>query len=277
MKPIRGREMSEIPPSHPRAESLRIRHKVIHGMENKVVAKAGLIAHGRGEAFDYLLGEKTQPPAKEAIRAAAAALLLAKYPVISVNGNLAALSPKEVVELARAVNAKIEINLFYRSPERIEAIKKVLEEAGAEEILGVGETADGEIPEISSVRRVVDRRGIMIADVVLVPIEDGDRTQALRKMGKTVIAIDLNPLSRTARYANITIVDNIVRCMPLLVEEVKRLKKLSREQLKEIVEKYDNKKVLADVLKTIRDRLTAIAESGEIVPEDADVYLETPE
>ena len=33
----------------------------------------------------------------------------------------------------------------------------------------------------------------MKADTVLVPLEDGDRTEALVKMGKTVVAIDLNP------------------------------------------------------------------------------------
>ncbi|MHA1606682.1 MAG: 4-phosphopantoate--beta-alanine ligase [Candidatus Freyarchaeota archaeon] len=266
--------MSEIPPGHPRAESLRIRHKIIHGMEHDIVAKAGLIAHGRGEAFDYLLGERTQEPAKKAIRAAAAALLLARYPVISVNGNLAALSPKETVELAEEVGAKIEINLFYRRPERLEAIKRVLEEAGAKEILGVGETANGEIPEISSVRRVVDRRGILIADTVLVPIEDGDRTQALRKMGKTVIAIDLNPLSRTAQLASITIVDNIVRCMPLLVKETRKLKKKPEKELVKILKEYDNREVLSETLKIIRDRLTQIAEAGGIIPEISEVYLE---
>lgn len=254
--------MSEIPDDHPRAESLRIRHKIIHGMDHNVVAKAGLIAHGRGEAFDYLLGEETTPPAKKAIKAAAAALLLSEYPVISVNGNSAALTPKEIIELSEVSGAKIEVNIFYRSPERLEAIKKVLEEAGAKEVLGVGETADGEIPEISSVRRVVDRRGILIADTVLVPIEDGDRTQALRKIRKTVIAVDLNPLSRTSQLANITIVDNHVRCMPLLVEEVKRLKKLSREELKKILENYDNIKVLGEVLELIRDRLTEISKKG---------------
>lgn len=50
--------------------------------------------------------------------------------------------------------------------------------------------------------------------MVLVPLEDGDRTEALRRMGKTVIAIDLNPLSRTSRAANITIVDNVIRAVP---------------------------------------------------------------
>ncbi|MEX2705131.1 MAG: 4-phosphopantoate--beta-alanine ligase [Candidatus Freyrarchaeum guaymaensis] len=258
--------MNEIPDDHPRAESLRIRHKIIHGMERNVVAKAGLIAHGRGEAFDYLLGEETTPPARKAIKAAAAALLLSEYPVISVNGNSAALTPKEIVELSEVSGAKIEVNIFYRRPERLEAIKKVLEEAGAKEVLGVGETADGEIPEISSVRRVVDRRGILIADTVLVPIEDGDRTQALRKIGKTVIAIDLNPLSRTAQLANITIVDNHIRCMPLLVEEVKRLKGLPKKELKKILEDYDNKKILGDVIKLIRDRLTEIAKKGMNIP-----------
>ncbi|MBS7251670.1 MAG: phosphopantothenate/pantothenate synthetase [Candidatus Freyarchaeota archaeon] len=254
--------MNEIPDNHPRAESLRIRHKIIEGMERNVVAKAGLIAHGRGEAFDYLLGEKTTPPARKAIRAAAAALLLSKHPVISVNGNSAALTPKEIVELSEVSGAKLEVNIFYRSPGRVEAIKEVLEKAGAKEVLGVGETADGVIPEISSVRRVVDRRGILIADTVLVPIEDGDRTQALRKMGKTVIAVDLNPLSRTSQSANITIVDNHVRCMPLLVEEVKKLKNVPKEELKKILEEYDNQKVLGEILILIRDRLTEIAKKG---------------
>lgn len=258
--------MSEIPDDHPRAESLRIRHKIIHGMEHNVVAKAGLIAHGRGEAFDYLIGEETTPPAKKAIKAAAAAILLSEYPVISVNGNSAALTPEEIIELSEISGAKIEVNIFYRSPERLEAIKKVLEEAGAKEVLGVEETADGEIPEISSVRRVVDTRGILIADTVLVPIEDGDRTQALRKIGKTVIAVDLNPLSRTSQLATITIVDNHVRCMPLLVEEVKKLKDVPKEELKKILENYDNQKVLGEVLKLIRDRLTEIAKKDMEIP-----------
>jgi 4-phosphopantoate--beta-alanine ligase len=56
-------------------------------------------------------------------------------------------------------------------------------------------------------RRMVDPDGIYIADVVLVPLEDGDRTEALVKMGKKVIAIDLNPLSRTSQKASITIVE----------------------------------------------------------------------
>ena len=41
--------------------------------------------------------------------------------------------------------------------------------------------------------------GVYKADVVLVPLEDGDRAEALVKLGKLLITIDLNPLSRTAK------------------------------------------------------------------------------
>ncbi len=255
----------KIPPNHPRRESLLIREKIVEGYEKGVVALQGLIAHGRGEAFDYILGEKTHEPALDAIRAAAAQLLLAKYPVISVNGNTVALVPKEIVELAEIVNAKIEVNLFYRTREREEAIANLLREYGAKEVLGVGEDASATIPELFSERRRVSPRGILIADVVFVPLEDGDRTEALKKMGKKVIAVDLNPFSRTARTADITIVDNIVRAMPLLIQEVKKLRKKSVNELKEIVNDYDNDKILRSMVKIILERLKRISESKMII------------
>ena len=96
-----------IPENHPRRESLLIRERVVEGFVEGYVVPQGLIAHGRGECFDYLIGWATQPCAVDAIRAAVAYLLLARYPVISVNGNMAALVPREVVELARLVNARL--------------------------------------------------------------------------------------------------------------------------------------------------------------------------
>jgi len=80
-------------------------------------------------------------------------------------------------------------------------------------------------------------------------------------MGKTVITIDLNPLSRTARAATITIVDNIVRAMPKLVEETSRLKSSSKRELEEILKSYNNNEVLAEVLNHITARLKKIAEN----------------
>ena len=111
-------------------------------------------------------------------------------------------------------------------------------------------------------RRRVSPRGILVADVVLVPLEDGDRTEALRRMGKTVIAIDLNPFSRTAQMANITIVDNVVRAMPLMVKEALKLKKEPPQVLREIIERYDNRKVLGEMIKIIMDRLKELSQKG---------------
>lgn len=250
----------KIPPDHPRAESLRIREKLIKHYNEGTVATAGLIAHGRGEAFDYLLGEETTEPALKAIKAAAATLLTAKNAVISVNGNTAALATKEVVRLSQVTKAKIEVNLFYRSLERENAIEKLLKKAGAQEVSGVGEKASAKIPELSSERRRVDPQGILLADVVLVPLEDGDRTEALVKMGKKVIAIDLNPLSRTAQKATITIVDNVVRAMPKLIEIAE---KMNRQDAEKYAKSFDNKKNLAESLTLIKKRLSQLAEKGE--------------
>ena len=71
--------------------------------------------------------------------------------------------------------------------------------------------------------------------VVLILLEDGDRCEALVAMGKKVIAIDLNPLSRTARKATVSIVDNILRAIPNLTEQIRLLSKESRADLEKIL------------------------------------------
>ena len=257
---------AKIPDDHPRAKSLFTREKLINSYLKGVVAASGLIAHGRGEAFDYLLGEKTTEPALEAIEAAAALFLTARNPVISVNGNTAALVAEEVVKLASVTGSKLEVNLFYRSRARELAIKKLLEKAGAREVFGVGKNASARIPELSSERRRVDPRGILAADVVMVPLEDGDRTEALVKIGKKVIAVDLNPLSRTALRATITIVDNVVRSAPKLVETVEKLKNQGVGNCREILRNFDNKKNLAKSMILIRENLSKLAAKGAAEP-----------
>ncbi|MEO9295921.1 MAG: 4-phosphopantoate--beta-alanine ligase [Nitrososphaera sp.] len=243
-----------IPADHPRARSLHTREKLVDGFRRNLVVAEGLIAHGRGEAFDYLIGERTIPAAKQATKAAAAMLLLSKRAVLSVNGNAAALVPKEIVELSDITGAKIEVNLFYRTQERELAIKAELERHGARNVLGVGHRASARIPELSSERRRVDPEGIFAADTVFVPLEDGDRTEALVRMGKNVITVDLNPLSRTAKAADVTIVDNLMRAMPALVEQARLLKdkKDSMLLLQKIVDGFDNKKNVAASLQKIR-------------------------
>ncbi|MEO9309906.1 MAG: phosphopantothenate/pantothenate synthetase [Nitrososphaera sp.] len=240
---------SQIPKTHPRARSLYIREKLVHAFDCGLVAKEGLMAHGRGEAFDYLIGERTSKAAKKAIKAAAITLLLAKTPVISVNGNIAGLCPKEIVELAKVVGAKIEINLFYASKKRKENILRVLRKNGADLVLGIDGRNSVRLSGLDSARRIVDKDGIYVADVVVVPLEDGDRTLALKKAGKKVITFDLNPLSRTAQTADITIVDNVVRGIKELITTCKKIKNPKKFP-------FDNKRNLAYSIIEIKNNLT---------------------
>ena len=229
------------PKDHPRYKSLLAREKLVEA--SNVVANQGLIAHGRGEAFDYLLGEQTCLPALSAIKAASSAILAAKSPIISVNGNVVALAAREVARLSEVSGAKVEINLFHRTPERISGLTKMMKKVG---INALGKNADDLIPGLSSERAKCCSDGIGSADVVLVPLEDGDRCEALVNMGKKVITIDLNPLSRTAQTAHITIVDELTRCLPLLTDKINSGTN---------VEAFDNDRNLKDVLIFISNRL----------------------
>ncbi len=215
---------------------------LVEGVESGITSKAGLIAHGRGEAFDYLIGEQTIGSARLAEKAALSVLFSAENPVISVNGNVVALVPEETVKLAERLDAKIEINLFHRTEERMHRISSRLEEYGGRNILGL--KPDSEIPGLDHSRGLCSEEGIYSSDVVLVPLEDGDRAQALSKLGKTVVTVDLNPLSRTARTADITIVDNITRAFSNMLE------------LEPLDDDFDNEKNLSEVLEYLAQRLT---------------------
>lgn len=248
---------TEIPEDHPRHESLLTRHRIEEGVEKGITSKQGLVAQGRGEAFDYLLGEKTTPSAERAERAAVARILLADHAVVSVNGNVAALCPEDAVRLAEATGADLEVNIFNRTGERLEAIVAHLREHGAEEagIEVKGLEADAQIPDLSSERAKVDEDGIYTADVVLVPLEDGDRAEALEAMGKDEIVVDLNPLSRSAQVADVPIVDNVVRAFPRMVEAAEELGGAEEKELRRIVEEFDAEEALRDAEKRIRGGL----------------------
>jgi 4-phosphopantoate--beta-alanine ligase len=235
--------MSEIdvPESHPRYQSLLTRHRIDAGVDRGITSRQGLIAEGRGEAFDYLLGERTIPAADDAARVAAALLLLADHPVVSVNGNVAALVPEETVDLAAAVGADIEVNLFDRTDDRMRAIAAHLREHGVDEAgIGVhGLAADARIPGLDHGRAKVDADGIGSADVVVVPLEDGDRAEALAAMGKSEIVIDLNPLSRSIEAATVPIVDNVLRAVPTVADHARDLSGASRTELEAILRAFD--------------------------------------
>ena len=242
-----------IPKSHPRYESLVLRDKIVKAQKEGYFADSAMIAHGRGEAFDYLLGEKTTFPAKRAMYAAVATILLSENPVISVNGNTTALAIDEVIQFAKTVNAKIEINLFYRTDERVEKITELYKKNGYSQILG---TKDDDIKYLKSIkneRASASKTGIYSADTVLVPLEDGDRAEILSKTGKKTITIDLNPLSRTSQTSNISIVDNVVRAFPFMTEIAKDLKTQDKQLLINMVNDFDNKENLKESLKLFKN------------------------
>lgn len=242
----------KISPTHPRAKSLIIREKLVEGFRDGIVVPEGLIAHGRGETFDYLLGEKTTKYAHEAEKVAVCLLLLSNNSIISVNGNTAALCARDLVNLSKITKSRIEVNLFHKSITRSKAIARTLKKEDASEVLGLDAKLRSTIKGISSNRKYVDKNGIMNSDTVFVALEDGDRTESLVKMGKKVISIELNPLSRTAIASNVTIVDNIVRAVPNMIKISKQLVNRNRSYLLQQIRNFDNMRNMRKSLMMIR-------------------------
>ena len=229
-----------------------LRERLVEGFAEGIVAPQGLIAHGRGEMFYYLLGERTTKEARIAARAAAAALLMANNPVISVNGNAAALCPGELVTLSKAIPARLEIGLFHRSDERISKIQAVLEGHGAKDVLGF--LPEERIPGLEGPRALCSRQGIHSSDAVLVALEDGDRAEALVRMGKKVVAIDLNPLSRTAMHATITVVDEVTKAIPEITACAEELKG-DAEGMRVALDRHDKEENLAGIMAAMASNL----------------------
>ncbi len=239
-------------PSHPRYASLLMRHRLEVAAKKGMLAGSAMIAHGRGEAFDYLLGERTTASAMRAARQALATLQAAKKPVLSINGNVAALACDEMLRLADALSCPVEVNIFYRTPERMEAILTHMHErkhALGLDVLVLGHAPDARIPGLKGPRAACHRDGILESDVILVPLEDGDRCQALVAMGKAVIVIDLNPLSRSAQQGTITIVDELSRALTTMLHLVET------EGGVELEDGYDHMAVLEEGLNEMLDSL----------------------
>ncbi len=245
--------MMEIPKSHPRYESLMRREKLVAGIEAGITSMQGLIAHGRGEAFDYLIGERTMDSALQATEVAAAILCDANKPVLSVNGNVAALASPEMVALSRLIDAPLEVNIFYRTEARVKRIKELLMRSGAKRVFG--DMPDARLEGIDHARGLVSHDGIYTADVVLAPLEDGDRCEALIAMGKKVITIDLNPLSRTSRYATVSIVDDVQRALRNIIKIIEDNNLSRNADLDSILANYDNRKILKAAINEIAERL----------------------
>ena len=249
---------------HPRRDSLLSRQKIVDAHKKGLLADSALIAHGRGEAFDYLLGERTIPPAKRAARESVNRLAAAYRPVISLNGNSTVLAGRDALKLAALTGCKIEINIFYRTDSRMNLLSQTLNlmknevasdspvdgislEAWSQMVADVeilGASPDAHIPGLEGPRAKCCSQGIHAADTVLVPLEDGDRCEALIQMGKQVLVVDLNPLSRTARTATVTIVDDISRAFREMI-------KIALGNLSAPDSQWDNTTILIDAIDTM--------------------------
>ncbi len=237
-----------IPKNHPRYHSLRVRESLAAAARSGLVSLEGLAAHGRGEAFDYLIGERTTASAAEAERLAAQLILSAVRPVFSVNGNCAALAADEIAIFQKRTGVAVEVNLFHRTEERMQQVADHLAAHGVEVLMGECER----LVPLAHDRGLCLPEGIGSADLILVALEDGDRCEALRKMGRVVIAIDLNPLSRTARLATLPIIDELTRTLPAITEACGTE---MAGDLHTLAASIDNQKFLADALREMRERL----------------------
>lgn len=240
-------------PSHPRYQSLLLRHRLEEAEKQGMLAGSAMIAHGRGEAYDYLLGEQTIPSAHEATLHALRALKDAERPIISLNGNAVALAGEQLLALAQQLNCAVEINIFYRTPERMSALLERLETIKKERSIDVeilGASPNARIPGLKGPRAKCTKEGIIDSDVILVPLEDGDRCEALVAMGKTVIVIDLNPLSRSAKMGTITIVDELTRVAENMLFQFDSIK------MSEVSKTYDNEEALRDALRHIATKFS---------------------
>ncbi|MBP5735258.1 MAG: phosphopantothenate/pantothenate synthetase [Candidatus Methanomethylophilaceae archaeon] len=250
----------DIPKDHPRYKSLMTRERLAHMVEEGLVTPTGLISHGRGEAYDYLMGEKSIPPALEAEKVAAAYLLKAKNPVVCVNGNAAALDPENLIALAKAIPAKMEVNLFHRTLERMEGLISYLESKGAGRVLG--REPDCRIQGLNHDRALCTKEGIFDSDVIVVPIEDGDRAEALVSMGKVVISIDLNPLSRTSCKATVPISDEMTRALENIIRFISELRG-DEDTIHKVISEYDSSVNRRETVRYICDSLMSGFKTGD--------------
>ena len=154
--------------------------------------------------------------------------------------------------MANAINAKIEINLFYRTDERVKLITQLYKNHGYKNILGTLDDDIEYINDIKNNRATASKTGIYAADTVLIPLEDGDRAEILKKGGKNIITIDLNPLSRTSKMSDVSIMDNIVRAIPFMTKIAEDLKTQDKKVLIDIVNDFDNEENLKESLEQIK-------------------------
>ena len=113
----------------------------------------------------------------------------------------------------------------------------------------LGESPNFKIEGLEGPRSNCTVEGIGGADTILVPLEDGDRCEALISLGKEVLVVDLNPLSRSSRMATVTIVYEVSRAFEGILSCL-----LNDSDYRHT--EWDNRKSLKESLKEIGDHFS---------------------
>src|SRR3989442_762828 len=155
----------KIPRSHPRYDSLVRRERLVRAWKEGVAVPEGLIAHGRGEAWDYLFQEETRASALVAESAAVVHLLAAGRTLISLNGTkvrraLARSSQRATIPIVDELTSEILNN------------KKVVEELKADPA------------EVGRIRRAYRRNGNLGAVFSFLECRHTDIRRSLFRGGK---------------------------------------------------------------------------------------------
>ncbi|MFP4633323.1 MAG: phosphopantothenate/pantothenate synthetase family protein, partial [Halobacteriales archaeon] len=68
------------------------------------------------------------------------------------------------------------------------------------------------------------------------------------------VVVDLNPMSRSARDADVPVVDNVVRAFPRMTEMAREMEDWNEPRLRDVVEGFDAQEVLARAERAVRER-----------------------
>ncbi|MBA7544957.1 hypothetical protein ES705_37319 [subsurface metagenome] len=85
-------------------------------------------------------------------------------------------------------------------------------------------------------------------------------------MGKKVITIDLNPLSRTSLWSNVTIVNNLIRAIPEMMDIARSMKTMGKQELEAMMTNFDNFQTIRKMLIFFNERLSLLAEGDLLDP-----------
>ncbi|MDD1724210.1 MAG: phosphopantothenate/pantothenate synthetase family protein, partial [Methanospirillum sp.] len=79
--------------------------------------------------------------------------------------------------------------------------------------------------------------------------------EVLVSLGKTVIAIDLNPLSRTSRIATLPVIDEVTRAIPNITRFCNDMKS---KDVSQVIQNISGSLFIRDAIDTICRRLSDV-------------------